>query len=110
MFGLDFIVANSGMEYPREGDWFIMKMLFEMGYSCKTIHRLNWVRLFLQLLFMSDILTASGHKINPEVLSRHPSGEVWSCMRWPNECSTESDLQLWWEKMLAICPSQRLLT
>ncbi len=110
MFGLDIIVADVGMEYPREGDQLIMQVLFEMGYSCNTLQQLNQVRVFLQLLFLSDILTASRHNINPEVLSRQPSGEAWSRMQWPNECPIKSDWQLWREAMLAICPSWHLLT
>jgi hypothetical protein len=46
--------------------------------------RLNRVRVALQLLFMSDILTASGNKINPEILSQCPNEEAWSNMTWLN--------------------------
>jgi hypothetical protein len=69
--------------------------------------RLNGVRDTLQLLFMSDILTASGNKINPVILSQRPNEEAWSDMRWPNKQLTESDYHLWRKAMISICPSRR---
>jgi hypothetical protein len=76
IFGLDIIVPNFGMEYTWECNRFIVQVLFEMGYSCKILQQLNCVCVFLQVLFLSDILTALGCKINPEVLSWCPSGKV----------------------------------
>ena len=49
----------------------------------------------MQLLFMSDVLTASGNKIGLEVLSRHPCKEAWLRMRWPNKQPTTSNMELW---------------
>jgi hypothetical protein len=66
------------------------------------------VRVLLQVLFMSDVLTASGNMISSEVLSPRPRGEARSTMRWPNEQPTTSDMDLWRNAMRAICPSQGL--
>jgi hypothetical protein len=63
------------------------------------------VRVSLQVLFMSNILTASGNMISSEVLSPKPRGEARSTMRWPNEQPTTSDMDLWRNAMRAICPS-----
>jgi hypothetical protein len=60
----------------------------------------------MQLLFMSDVLTASGNKISLEVLSCCPRGEAWSRMQWPNKQPTTSDMELWKNAMHSICPSQ----
>jgi hypothetical protein len=57
---------------------------------------------------MSDILTAAGNMIAPEILSPRPRGEAWSTMRWPNEHPTPLDMTLWRNAMHAICPSRRL--
>jgi hypothetical protein len=54
------------------------RYFFEMGYPMDILLRLNGVRIFMQVLFLSDILTASGQKINLNVLSHRPTGEVWS--------------------------------
>jgi hypothetical protein len=55
---------------------------------------------------MSDILTALGNKVNTKILLHHPLGETCSNMRWPQERPTNSDLQLWTNAMLTICPSR----
>jgi hypothetical protein len=55
---------------------------------------------------MLDILTASGNKVNTDILSHHPPGETCSNMRWPQEWPTNSDLQLWKNTMLTICQSR----
>jgi hypothetical protein len=99
------IVADFHLKYPREGDRFIMQVLIKLGYSREKLRILNQVRVSQQLLFLSDILTASGLKINPEVMHPHPPVETWSKMCWPNKQPTMSNFQLWRSAMQAICPS-----
>jgi hypothetical protein len=106
MFNMQGVVAGQPEEYPREGNQFIMQALIQAGYTRKALGRLNRVQVSLQLLFMSDILTASGNKISTEILSRHPKGEAWSSIRWPHERPIDSDMQLWKNAMLLICPSR----
>jgi hypothetical protein len=84
----------------------IMQVLLHAGYGTEELWRLNRVRVSMQLLFMSDVLTASGNKISLEVLSCRPRGEVWSRMQWPNKQPTTSDMELWKNAMHSICPSQ----
>jgi hypothetical protein len=95
MCGLEIIMADHAMKYPRDGNWFIMQVLFEMGFPRNIFLRLNQVQVFMQVLFLSDILTAFGQKINPDILSCRPTGEAWLTMRWPNEHPTESGFHLW---------------
>jgi hypothetical protein len=87
-----------------------MQVLFRAGYGADALRRLNRVRVSMQLVFMSDVLTASGNRISLEVLSRGPRREAWSNMRWPNEQPTTSDIDLWKNDMLSICPSQCSIT
>jgi hypothetical protein len=105
-FGITVTVADLSTEYPWDGDQFIMQVLLKQGYPMDILLRLNHVRVSLQLLFMSDILTASGHKVNPEVLLRRAPGDAWSSMRWPTEHPTDSDFLLWRNALLSICPSR----
>jgi hypothetical protein len=104
-FNVKAVVTDVNQSLPRKGDQFIMQVLIGSGYSDKTLHHLNRVRVSQQLLFMLDILTASGNKINPEVLTRRPPGEAWLDMTWPNKHPTDSDFQAWKRAMLLICPS-----
>jgi hypothetical protein len=76
-FNVKAVVTDVNRSLPCKGDQFIMQVLIGSGYSDKTLHRLNQVQVSQQLLFMLDVLTASGNKINPEVLTHRPSGEAW---------------------------------
>ncbi len=105
-FGITVTVADLSTEYPRDGDQFIMQVLLKQGYPMDILLRLKRVRVSLQLLFMSDIPTATGHKVNPEVLLQHAPGDAWSSMRWPTEHPTDSDFLLWRNALLSICPSR----
>jgi hypothetical protein len=105
-FNVKAVVTDVNRSLPREGDQFIMQVLIGSGYSDETLHRLNRVQVSPQLLFMLDVLTALGNKINPEVLTRRPPGEAWLDMTWPNEHPTDSDFQTWKRAMLLICLSR----
>ncbi len=107
MFEMTVIIPERSWKFPREGDQFIMQVLLCAGYGTEELRRLNRVRVSMQLLFMSDVLTASGNKISSEVLSCRPRGEAWSRMRRLNEQPTTSDMELWKNAMHSICPSQR---
>ena len=67
-FKVRAVVANIQSTLPRDGDQFIMQVLIQSGYSIQALLRLNRVRVCQQTLFMLDVLTASGNKINPEIL------------------------------------------
>ena len=92
--------------FPRDGDHFLMKILSRAGYSGEALRCLNKVRVSQQVLFLSDVLTASRGKNGPEVLSRRPQHEAWSSMRWPVEQPTDSDIQLWKKAITSICHSR----
>jgi hypothetical protein len=63
-----------------------------------------------QVLFMSDILTALGCKIDKEAGSRWHNGERRLSIRWPNEQPTHSDFKLWRNALQMICPSRSRAT
>jgi hypothetical protein len=68
-FGITVTIPDDARGFPREGDEFIMQVILKAGYSNDKFRRLNRVRVSLQALFMSDLLTASGNIISQEVLS-----------------------------------------
>jgi hypothetical protein len=106
MFEMMVIIPENSQGFPREGDKFIMLVLLRAGCSKEDLWRLNRVRVSLQVLFMSNVLTASGNKISLEVLSPRPRGEAWSNMQWPSKHPMVSDMDLWRNAMHTICPSQ----
>ena len=105
-FNVKAVVTNITTAFPCEGDEFIMQVLMRSGYTNEALRHLNRVRVCQQLLYMSDVLTASGNKINPEVLTRRPPEDAWSNMTWPNEHPTDSDFKMWHRAMVSICPSR----
>jgi hypothetical protein len=105
MFGIIVTTPSALGGLPREGDDFIMQVILRARYNSDEVKRINRVRVSMQVLFMSDIFTASGHMIAPDILSPRPRGETRSSMRWPNEQPTSSDMTLWRNAMQAICPS-----
>jgi hypothetical protein len=110
IFGLKVVGEDFQLKYPREGDHFIMQVLIELRFTKDKLRILNQVQVSLQVLFLLDLLTASGQKINPEILSQCPPAKTWSKMRWPNKQPTEGNFQLWRSAMQAICPSQQATT
>ncbi len=85
VFGITVTTPSALGGFPREGDDFIKQVILRVGYSTHDVKSINRVRVYMQVLFMSDILTASGHKVTPEILSPRPRDEMRSNMRWPNE-------------------------
>jgi hypothetical protein len=59
-----------------------------------------------QVLFMSDILTVSGNKIDINAGIRRAEEDSRSELRWPKEQPTELDFQLWMNALQMICPSK----
>ena len=65
MFGVRTIIADGGLDNPRVGDRFLMQVFIKKGYTKEILLRLNQAHVYWQALFVSDILTASGNKIDP---------------------------------------------
>ena len=67
------------------------------------------VRLHMQVLFLLDVLTVSGNRIDSAVLRQWPSTNRKSTVNWPREEPTAEDVTLWREALEDICPSRRCL-
>jgi hypothetical protein len=105
MFDIKVVIADIAHKYSWQGNQFIIKALLRAGYIGETLHRLNRVQISLQLLFMSDILTALGNRIVTKILSQQPPEKTYSSMQWLNKQPKQSDMQLWQTALLSIFPS-----
>jgi hypothetical protein len=94
MFGVCTIITDGAPDNLREGDRFLMRVFIEKGYPRETLIQLNRVRVYWQVLYVSDIMAASGSKIDPEVLGQPHSHRKRSHLRWPTEHPTTSDFQV----------------
>jgi hypothetical protein len=70
MFDLHTVIADLPLQFLRVGNQFIMQVLIKTGFTGEALHRRNRVCVSLQLLFMLDVLTASGRKISTCILLR----------------------------------------
>ncbi len=108
-FGLTIKTAIGSLAFLRRGDKFLMLVLMERGHSRETIWWLNRVRIHMQVLFLLDVLTVSGNKIDEAVLQPRQPTKRASMLNWPREEPTEADMMLWKEALEGICPSRRRL-
>ena len=105
-FGIVIQIADLSFRFPQQGDKFHVLVFWERGHSQDALRRLNRVRLHLQIIFLSDILSASGLRIDPTVLEHRPQGVKRSTMRWPREEPSDSDFDLCHEAVEDISPTR----
>ena len=59
-------VNNIELLMPREGDQWLMRLFMAAGFSKDQLLRLNRVRIYMQVLFLSDVLGANGKTLDPK--------------------------------------------
>jgi hypothetical protein len=72
-----------------------MARFIAAGYKGKDLVTLNRVRKHQQVLFLSDILEASGGSWDKQYLQKRRIGDHWSSMKFPCEEITESEMGFW---------------
>ncbi len=102
-FGVVIKTARGPLTFPRRGDKFLILVLIERGHSKEVIRRL---RIHLQVIFLSDVLTLSGNRIEASTLQPWPNSNQWLVLNWPKEEPTLADMILWKEAPKDICPSK----
>ena len=63
------------LQMPRSRDKWLMLEFERMGCNCDTLERLNRVRIFMQVLFLSDVLGASGKNLDRQYLAKRRMGK-----------------------------------
>ena len=54
MYGVKIVMNDIPLELPRERDKWLMAEFLRLGFSKKDLERLNRVRLYMQVLFLSE--------------------------------------------------------
>jgi hypothetical protein len=72
-----------------------MARFIAVGYSKKGIQSHNRVQKYQQVLFLSNILGASGGMPDMQYLQKQRGGELWSSMKFPRKDVTETEMGLW---------------
>ncbi len=110
LFNMKVIIPEALLSFQEKVINSLHRHYFERVRGRETLRRLNRVWVSMQLLFMSDVLMAYGNRISLEILSCRTHGEAWLNMRWPIKQPMTSNIDLWKNAMLSICPSQCLIT
>jgi hypothetical protein len=82
-----------------------MLELAKLGYDLPTLIRLNRVRLYQQVVFLSCILGASGKELDEKYLLKRPLHQRWSTLDFPNECPPRKDFLLWQQALRQLVPA-----
>jgi hypothetical protein len=98
-------------QLTRRDDKVLMDYLIELGYTASTLGALNRCRLYLQIITLSDIVSADGSSIMDEVLHGIPlsdrsSNLTWLCQQRP----PTKDWVLWSSALRTLQPRNRLIT
>ena len=95
IFGITLEVCNIPLIQPRKRDKRMMMKLKRKGNSTEDLRRLNRVRVHQQVLFLSDVLGASGNSLDKKYLKQRGVGDQWSTLRFPKEKPPRKDFRLW---------------
>ena len=107
-YGIKVEVGNLKLEPPRKGDKWLMMAFSELGFKGEELLQLNRVRLFQQVLFLSDLLEAGGRYVDESYTTPRPFGEKWSTYAFPVEHPAERDFELWKYALQQLAPGGRV--
>ena len=82
-YGFVLTVHNLLSSFPQEGDDWLMSQFIATGYKGEDLQTLNRVRKHQQVLFLSDILGASGGSLDKRYLEKHRVGDHWFSIKFP---------------------------
>ena len=108
MFDFLIEVNNISLKPPRQGDDWLMRKFWEIGFDEADLVKLNKVRLHQPVVFFSDVTDASGRRLDKKYLKKRPAGEKWSSLTFPTEQPPRAFFNMWKEALLAITAGVRL--
>ena len=65
------------------------------GFSADQLRRINRFHIHMQVLFLSDIMSASGKILDVKYLVRRKTYDKWSKLNFPKEQPPNKDFNLW---------------
>jgi hypothetical protein len=76
-------ISSLPLLQPRKNNRWLMLVLENHGFSEEELIRLNQVWCHQQVLFLSDVLDASGRALDRRYLRQRPMDKVWSTLLFP---------------------------
>jgi hypothetical protein len=104
----DILMNDISIKLTQERDKWLMWEFVRVGYKGAELRRLNRVRLYQMVIFLSDILGASGCCLDERYLRKRPVGEKWSTLRFPKEKHSPADFRLWQHALRWVVPVEGL--
>ena len=103
-FGIVVEFNDVDIAPPRQGDTWLMKRFIAAGFEAADLLKLNRVRIAMQVLYLSDVLGASGKTLDPRYLNLRPADERWSSYEFLEQRVPQGGLELWRYAMLHLRP------
>ena len=79
------------LELPRCGDKWPMREFLRCGFSADEPRRIKIICIHMQVMFLSDILSASGKILDEKYLVRRKTTKKWSKLKFPKEQPPNKD-------------------
>ncbi len=85
-----------------------MRMFVKAGHKAADLLRLNKARIYFQVVFLSDVLGASGKLLDPRYIVRRPQNAKWSALNFPTEKPTLKDILFLAQSLQQLVPAEGL--
>ncbi len=92
---IEIQIAPLPLQLPQERDSWIMAEFICLNYDTQSLQRLNRVRIHQQVIFLSDVIDASGRALEKKYQYRRPTSKQWTTLIFPKEDPSCSDFRLW---------------
>ena len=93
--GTHLHIVFDSLHLPREGDSPIMALLWRSGVRGARLASMNRCRIHLNAIFLSDIVTANGRKLQRDLVTGIPTKQLESDFTFPRERPSEEDWASW---------------
>ena len=85
-----------------------MEEMYRIGYRETNLVRLNRVRNYLQVLYVSDIVEGNGRKIRKCIFDSRRDTDTHSGFKWRKEYPAPRNFALWRVAIALLCPMRNL--
>jgi len=93
----------------REDNKVLMDYFIALGYSASTLGVLNRCRLYLQIITLSDIVSADGTCIIQDIFHSLPLVDRHSTLKWPyQQRPPNTDWEVWCSALRTLQPRNKL--
>jgi hypothetical protein len=93
----------------REHDKVLMDYFIALGYSAPTLGALNCCRIYLQVITLSDIVSADGTCIIPDIFHGLPLLDRCSTLKWPcRQRPPNTEWGIWQSALRPLQPRNKL--